>query len=601
MRSNLIIGTSGHIDHGKTSLIQALCGVDLDSSPEERERGITISLGFTDLLLSSNRRVSFIDVPGHERLVRTMISGAMGMDAVLLCVSAVDGVMPQTKEHFSILKLLDLQHGVIALTMSDLVDEEMLELAQLDIEELIEGSFLEKAPIIQTCVGENQRGIEELKDAISAIPIRIHQNTGPFRLPIDRIFIRKGFGAVVTGTTQSGKITVGEDIDIVPSHFQAKIRGMQHHGISIQSCEVGQRVAINLSGLKPEFLHRGQVISRRGSIPPANILDAEYEHLAQAPNIRDGTRVRIMSGTTERLARLTIISDSEILEEGRYLIQLRTEAPMLLLPNDRFILQRESPISTLGGGRILDPWAKRTRKRDRQECASLLSKIAAGNQDLLLIRKKQEGASAQCAALWGSKSIELGERHYAPCVVSKLIDTLVSVLESWHIKNPLQLGIRAQELEHIHSVPLPSKSHQQLLKLALNEKRIIQHKKGLFALPNFEIVLEPKQEEECKRIISMIQAKAFEGMSLADLRDNPLVPFLIEEEKLFLIQTQIICATQINIIVEKLKGFFAKNEMLEPNDFKELTGLSRKYAIPMLEWFDFRGFTIRQGNKRKRR
>ncbi|MFT5686097.1 MAG: selenocysteine-specific elongation factor, partial [Myxococcota bacterium] len=323
MSEHLIIGTAGHIDHGKTSLIQAITGVNLDRLPEERERGITIALGFTHLALDSGRTISFIDVPGHERLVRTMISGATGMDAALLCVSAVEGVMPQTREHLAILELLGVNQGIIALTMTDLVDEEMLELAQMDVEEALEGTPLEGAPILLTSAGPEAAGIEEILIALEALTPRIQDNDSPFRLPIDRAFVRRGFGTVITGTTRSGSIADGTEVVILPEGTRARIRGIQVHGVSVNQALSGQRTAINLAGIEREDLARGMTLALPDALPPAHILDARYHHLAEVPEIPHDSRVRLLVGTSEVMAVLSVLDGEALLPGQSHLIQVR--------------------------------------------------------------------------------------------------------------------------------------------------------------------------------------------------------------------------------------------------------------------------------------
>jgi len=360
--SNLVIGTAGHIDHGKTSLIRALTGVDLDQAPEERERGITIRLGFIHLDLPSGRRAAFVDVPGHERLVRTMISGATGLDAVLLCVSAMEGVMPQTREHLDILGLLGMQRGVIALTMTDLADEETLELAELDVADMVAGTFLDDAPIIHTSAGETPAGLEDLRRALDALGAPPRPASGTFRLPIDRAFIKQGFGTVVTGTVRTGTLEDGAEVEVQPGGIQARVRGLQVHGGAQGQTHAGQRTALNLAGIERDDLDRGQVVVRRGSLTPTSMVDTILTLLPGTPEIADGQRVRMLIGTAEVLASLSHITPPGD-PSAAHFVQLRTERPIVAMAGDRFILRRESPMTTLGGGQVLDAWAPRFRAR----------------------------------------------------------------------------------------------------------------------------------------------------------------------------------------------------------------------------------------------
>ena len=298
---NPIIGTSGHIDHGKTSLIRSLTGIDLDSAPEEKERGITIALGFTSLTLDDGRQVSFVDVPGHERLVRTMVAGATGIDGVLLCVSAVEGVMPQTREHFEILELLGVRSGVVVVTKVDLVDEELLELAVDDVEQLIAGSALEGSPIVPYSAISGV-GREELLGHLAELSKLERAEEGPFRLPVDRVFTRDGFGSIVTGTIRSGSVERGQDVFILPEGRKSRVRGLEVHGEEVSRAVAGSRAAINLAGLERDELQRGLVVST-GAVPCTSMVDVRLTIISTAPELKDGAELRVLLGTSERIGK----------------------------------------------------------------------------------------------------------------------------------------------------------------------------------------------------------------------------------------------------------------------------------------------------------
>ena len=593
MRSQLIIGTAGHIDHGKTTLIHALCGKQLDSTPEEKERGITINLGFADKTLPSGTKVSFIDVPGHEKLIRTMISGATSMDAVLLCVSAVDGVMPQTKEHLSILKLLGIQQGLIALTMSDLVDEEMIELALLDIEELIEGSFLEEAPIIVTAAGANPIGIQELEQHLDNIQVEIKDSSQPFRLSVDRCFVQKGFGVVVTGTARGQAVNIGETLTSIPHNQEGRIRSIQHHGTEQEQTQSGERTAINIVGVEKTHIQRGSLLYRPKSIPPTSILDMEYHHLSDAPNLKDGARVRILHGSMEALARITIISDHETLQEGKQFLQLRTEKPLIIMPNDRCIIRQESPLHTLGGGIILDPWAQRIRKKHKYSAGLDLAAIAKGNTDLLLERRGIRGASLLCTSLWKCIGIELGDQWVSQKIVDDIIPSLCQTLTRWHEENPLHIGCPLKEMLHRHPLPLSEKGYAQLVKYAVQKNMVKIPEKGTIALIDFQITLTTDQENQKNTILQQIRKANLEGVPFSTFPNNPLVAYLRSKEEIVRIDSNLIAQDSIALLLSNLTDYFTKNKILSPSAFKEISGLSRKYAIPMLEWLDAKGHTRR--------
>ena len=593
MRSEIIIGTAGHIDHGKTSLVHALCGIFLDSTPEEKERGITINLGFAQKILPSGKVASFIDVPGHEKLIRTMISGATSMDAVLLCISAVDGVMPQTREHVSILKLLGIKQGIIALTMSDLVDEEMVELALLDIEELVEGSFLENAPVIVTAIGSTPKGISELEEAIDTLKIEEHIDNSPFRLSIDRFFVQKGFGIVVTGTARGCAIEVGSTMTLFPQNISCRVRSIQHHGQEQQRTRSGERTAINIVGVEKEQLHRGSLLFQAESIPSTSIMDVRYQHLANAPHITDGARVRFLHASTEVLARFSIISDQETLEEGSLLLQLRTDKPVVLLPGDRFILRQESPLCTLGGGVVIDPFAQRMRKKNKEQIHSDLLEIESGNKEQLLTRRGIQGASKQCISIWGCQGITLDERWISGTVLKQEAPKIESKVQDWHKKHPLVAGCPIKELIHMHPLPISEKDYSALLSRIHEMGVLDMPEKGLLTHPLFSIQLTEEQEKHKNYLLNSIQEAGLEGNDRSQYANDPMMQFLLSSGLVVRIQNQIVSQQSLDALCSWVHEYFLQNKILTPNALKEYTLLSRKYAIPVLEWLDAKGYTLR--------
>jgi len=432
-----VVGTAGHIDHGKTSLVRALTGVDLDALPEEKRRGITIALGFTPLSLPSGRVASFVDVPGHERLVRTMIAGATGVDAVLLCVSAVEGVMPQTREHLDILKLLAVDVGAIALTMADLVDEEMVELAVEDVRDLVAGSFLEDAPIVVTSA-EDRRGIDALIEVLDGLPCDDRRADGPFRLPVDRTFLQRGFGAVVTGTALSGGVRDGDELVVLPQGDKVRVRGIQVHGQKCSESRAGLRTALNLAGATREELPRGTVIASK-DVPTTQILDARVRLLDSAPALQSGTRVRLLIGTAEVLAVAHGL-DGDLDPGSSRLVQLRCGEPVVCLPGDRFVLRRESPLTTLGGGIALDPWAPKLRPRDFDRGAEELLRLEAGERGVLLERAGLAGLPEHEARRRGLEGKRYGGHVFSPGAIERLRRALVEDLARFHRENPLSPG-----------------------------------------------------------------------------------------------------------------------------------------------------------------
>jgi selenocysteine-specific elongation factor len=364
--SSIVIGTAGHIDHGKSSLVQALTGQNPDRLPEEKRRGITIDLGFADLELG-DVRIGFVDVPGHERFVKNMLAGVHGIDAVALVIAADEGVMPQTREHFDICRLLGVNHGFIVITKTDLVDEEMFSLVREEAEELVAGSFLEGAAIIPVSA-KTGNGLEDLRTALRKVAAETPSRSADLvtRLPVDRAFTMKGFGAVVTGTLVSGQISEGDELELLPPGVRVRARGVQVHGASVRRAEAGQRTAVNLAGVDLSAIERGMVLADVGRLATTQILDVHLEVLDSAPKIvRSRARVRLHIGSAEVLGRVRVLNErGEIAPGEAGFAQLRLETPVVALHDERFIIRSYSPAITIAGGVVLDPLATKHRGRE---------------------------------------------------------------------------------------------------------------------------------------------------------------------------------------------------------------------------------------------
>ncbi|MBN2538823.1 MAG: selenocysteine-specific translation elongation factor, partial [Deltaproteobacteria bacterium] len=361
---HIILGTAGHVDHGKTSLIKALTNVDTDRLKEEKERGITIELGFAPLVLPDGQRIGIVDVPGHEKFVKNMVAGVGGIDLVALVIAADEGIMPQTREHFEICELLGIKRGLVALTKIDMVDKEWLALVQEDIRNFFEGTFLETAPIVPLS-SVTGVGLAEFLAALNEIISTLDERTdsGLFRLPVDRVFTMKGFGTVITGTLASGKIRVGDTVEITPAGGQAKIRGIQVHNETAQAAQAGQRTAINLQGTDRTTIERGYVLTRPSTFQASNRLDIHMRYLASAgKKLKNRALVRFHTGTSEAISRI-ILPDRDHIEPGEETYaQVIPETPVVAMSGDRFVIRSYSPITTVGGGEIIDPLAKKRKK-----------------------------------------------------------------------------------------------------------------------------------------------------------------------------------------------------------------------------------------------
>lgn len=601
----LIVGTAGHIDHGKTSLVRALTGVDLDRSPEEKARGITLHLGFTATTLPGGRSVSFVDVPGHERLVRTMIAGACGLDAALLCVSAVEGVMPQTREHLAILGLLGVQAGLVVLTCPDLVDEDGLLLARMDVEDNVVGTFLEGAPILAVASGPSPAGHAALLEALGALPVRGRPVAGAFRLPVDRAFLRPGFGAVVTGTVASGAVRDGEELIVQPTGQRARLRGLHHSGLPVTEVSAGQRAALNLAGVAEADLSRGLVVTRPGGPSPTPILDVELRLLPDAPALEDGVRVRLLIGTAEVLAVVATISapaagaelGPPLFPGDALLAQLRTEAPIVAEAGDRFVLRRESPLQTLGGGVVLDPHAPRLRRRDLARAQAELLALRAGDERPLLDRAGDLGL-AQNDPRAAGLGAPLGDRRLHPERLARLHARLDAALAEWHAEHPQASALGRREL-HMTALPqLTERLFDALVQQAAEAGRVELDGPRL-RQAGWTPRLSPADRAQIAALCEQVRAAGAEAPRLSELSaPPPLVLLAIEGGALQRVGERVFHRDTVQHIKEVVIAHLLATGSLSAGDLKALLSLSRQHAIPLLEWLDAQRITQRQGDLR---
>ncbi|MCG8565229.1 MAG: selenocysteine-specific translation elongation factor, partial [Desulfobacterales bacterium] len=375
---NIILGTAGHIDHGKTSLVKALTGIETDRLKEEKERGITIELGFASLDLPDGTHLGIVDMPGHEKFVKNMVAGSSGIDVVVMVIAADEGVMPQTREHMEICNLMGIEHGMIALTKTDLVDEDLLELALDDIQDFVQDTFLEGKAVIPVSSATGQ-GLEEftatLQSICNALPPR--KQSSIFRLPVDRVFSMKGFGTVITGTLASGKIKVGEDIMVYPRRIVSKVRGIQVHSSGVDEAAAGTRTAINFQGLDKEAVNRGDILSTPGALMESYMVDARFLYLkSNTKPAKNRTRIRFHSGTSEILGYMILLDREELMPGDEAPVQFRLEAPVCCIKDDRYVVRSYSPVKTIGGGAILNPASRKHKRNDSQ--------VVQGLEELML-------------------------------------------------------------------------------------------------------------------------------------------------------------------------------------------------------------------------
>jgi selenocysteine-specific elongation factor len=624
-----ILGTAGHIDHGKTALVKALTGVDTDRLPEEKARGLTIDLGFAHF----GDHATIIDVPGHEKFVKNMVAGVSTIDLVLFVVAADDGIMPQTREHLDILDLLQIRRGIIVLTKKDLVDGEWLALMQEDIRRLMHGTFLEKSPIIvvSSLTGE---GIADLKHAIQTFPESRLGGTRPdrgvFWLPVDRAFSMKGFGTVVTGSVLSGETSVGSELEILPAQKKVRVRGLQRHGKTVSSVQTGDRAAINLLNVSTEEVSRGQVLTLPDYFAPSSRLNCRIRLLPSAPSpLRERLRVRLHLGTAEILARVRPIGQKEIAPGKEGYVQLILEKPAAARRLDPLVLRRYSPSRTIGGGVVLEAPAATLRRHDTMAVEKLRSLENEDPAELLtaqlLMPGRQVVSLDQLAAgAGGSKEdvlktisalqaaqtiFAVGKRGYMHKLrLESLSANLQRLLEEFHRANPTRAGLRKAEL----AASLPPLADAALLNFLiehLKTQQIIKEQEAMVALASHEIRLTPQQEKLRQQASEILYAEAFSTSGMTELATKIGAPQKdIEEAISILIANREIVRVEENIFIhhrrlqearQRLVAFLHANKEITVSQFKELIGnASRKYAVPMLQYFDSIGVTERRGDVR---
>lgn len=624
---SIIVGTAGHIDHGKTSLVKALTGIDADRLEEEKRRGITIDLGFAHMELPGVR-VGFVDVPGHERFVRNMLAGAGGVDVVLLIIAADEGVMPQTHEHFEICRLLGVERGIVVLTKSDLVDSERLAEARAEAEALVRGSFLDLSRTALVPVSATSgAGLEVLKAEITKAASEVQAKSGDalLRLPIDRVFVMKGFGTVVTGTLISGSIGKEDEVEIFPSRRRARVRSVQVHGTEAERAHAGERTALNLPGIGKEDLTRGMTLAAPGTWVTTTRFDVELSLLRDARPLPDHAQVHLHLHSLETVAEV-ILYEGAVLPPGKSAFaQLRVRGPLLTLPGDRFIIRHFSPVETIGGGVVLDnaPSDKRMKPNVARE---ILTRFKDGTQaEIMIARVERRGASglalrqAVCemgiplAQLQNVASSVLGEgmvlRFGDVLIASKhfrgVQELMAIAVKAFHDRNPLVGGINRQELKE--RLRIPSEIFEAGLASMIAGKRMEIH--GDQVRTAGRIVVMKEEEVEAKQTIERAFSSAglkvpalkdvLAGLPLEKARAQQLVTLLLRDRVLVKLADDLVFhQSALDALRAAVRAQKAKSARMDVAAFKELTGVTRKYAIPLLEMLDRERITRREGDVR---
>jgi len=626
---HVVVGTAGHIDHGKTSLVKALTGTDTDRLPEEKARGITIDLGFAFLEEPGDLTIEIVDVPGHERFVKNMLAGVGGIDLAMLVIAADEGVMPQTREHLAICSLLHIKSGLVALTKTDLAEPDWIDLVREDVRTLLDGTFLAGCPMVPVSV-KTGAGLVELRAALGdlarAVPAKSADQTP--RLPVDRVFTVRGFGTVVTGTLASGRLAVEDKVEVYPRGVVSKVRGLQVHSQPVESASAGQRTALNLQGVERAAIERGDVVAPPGALVPTFLADATVELLADAPRpLKARDRVRFHSGTQEVMARVLLV-DRAALDPGEVSYgRFRLEAPMVALPGDRFVIRSYSPIVTIGGGTLLDVAPPRFKRKGPALLAHLTLLDKGAPAQVLEEHLKQAGAP-------GARATDLRARvPFGPERLRELLDLVVKsgdvvavdrewylhreandrlrsqtleLLEAFHADYPLRTGISREELRS-RAGNAQERVFAQLL-ASLEAEGVVQSDRDQVRLASHSIRLSAEQQ----RVVSGLESdfrqsgasppspeEAFGRLGVKGNEKHELFQLLVADRRLVRVKEGLYFHAEVlGTIQGRLVAYLKEKKEIGPPGIKDLLGVSRKYAIPLLEYFDGQRVTVRQGEYR---
>ncbi len=624
-----VIGTAGHVDHGKSTLIKALTGIDPDRLREEKERQMTIDLGFAWLDLPSGEEIGIVDVPGHRDFVDNMLAGAGGIDAVLFIIAADEGIMPQSREHLAILKLLEIKTGLIVLTKTDLVDDpEWLDLVRSDIRQFVKNSFLSDAPIIAVSA-VNGDGLQTLIEAIDDViqNCEPRKDIGRARLPVDRVFSIKGFGTVVTGTMLDGSFSNGQQVEILPSRREARIRGLQSHKRKLEKTEPGSRAAVNLSGVDVEDIQRGNVLAQPGIYSPTDLLDVRFSMITDANgHLKHNDEVKLFCGTAQSIARVRLIKKQKVNPGENAWLQLELKDPIVAARSDHYILRRPSPAETIGGGVVLDPHPDASYKRFSENVYSHFEMLETGTLKDRILELLNSGQAIQVRELTGSLGVDakqlvdelenlLGneiivinspENHLSTNSLLSArgnwennVEKIMNVIRDYHIRFPLRVGISKNELKEILNMET-----DRLNKFieGMSIRGLIYQSSGLISLPGHQIELTDEDLNKIDKVKNAFLAEPYSPPSLAELKQsfNPdLIDTMIANH--LLVQTSDDIAfrkEEFDEMARKLVGIIHDQGGITLSRFRDTFKTSRKYALSFLEYLDKRGVTSFDGEKR---
>lgn len=631
----IILGTAGHIDHGKTSLIRALTGVDTDRLKEEKLRGITIELGFAGFDLPGGQHLGIVDVPGHEKFVKNMVAGATGIDIVALIIAADEGVMPQTREHMEICSLLGIRYGLVVLTKIDLVDDEWLELVTEDIRDFTRGTFLEERPIIPVSSVTGQ-GIDAFVDTLDRLSREVPERhaSGIFRLPVDRVFTMKGFGTVITGTLISGRIRNADSVMVYPSGITSKVRGIQVHNRSVEEAVAGMRTAINFQGLEKSGVKRGEVVSVPDALSVSYMLDVTLNYLpANRKPMKNRTRVRFHTGTSEIFGNLILLEGDEINPGESMVAQVRLDTPVALIRDDRYVVRSYSPVRTIGGGRVLNPIPEKHKRLNAEVIRSLKrlkDRPPAEIIDQHVKNSSYRGLSFSQLRLMTNLSEKQLQQHVSEllskrCLVQVDRDSrryvhqyaveeaarrMLEHLETFHRAHPLKAGISKEELKSRFPANVQGKLFTLVFNQLIKQQRIRQEDNTV-ALATHRVSLGSDQADARRKILDIYRKSELtppyfkeivKSLGIDAGQAEAVLLLLLDEGVLVKAKPDLYFHSRaIQHLRERITAFLSDHGQMTTPQFKDMTGVSRKYLIPLLEYFDASHVTIRVGDVRKLR
>ena len=633
----VILGTAGHIDHGKTSLIKTLTGIDTDRLKEEKLRGITIELGFAHMDMPGGERLGIVDVPGHEKFVKHMVAGATGIDLVALVIAADEGIMPQTREHMEICEILHVKKGLVVLTKTDLVDDsDWLEMVREDIVEFLKGTFLEGCEIIAVSAVTGE-GIDELKKSLARLFAEVEPKSseGPFRLPVDRVFTMRGFGTVITGTTISGRLRIGDPVVIYPNGLKSKVRGIQVHGNDVQEVLPGQRTAVNLQGMERALIERGDVLASAGALSASHMIDIQLELLESAPRpLKHRAKIRFHTGTAEHLATIILLDRQELKPGEKTFAQVRLDQPTAVLRGDRFVLRSYSPVLTIGGGAVLHPLPRKHKGSAKREAAKALEKLSKspdsdiilwhlqdagwaglGEPELrirtnvpqkILEKTLQQFTSARKVILYDKEN----KRLIHPDALEEMKSSVTAILADYHSRFPLKAGMPKEEIPALLSKPLDGKLYNFVLRQLVEAGQIAQEMEWV-RLTTHKVALSKDEDTIRQKIEKAFRESGLQPPFFREVASGlPGTPKQRQEVLEWMLTKGILLKTKEEIyfhaaamteLQNRLVTWLKEHGEITTTQFKEMTGASRKYTIPLLEYFDAQKVTIRVGEVRKLR